>query len=60
VVDNADGTRRIFATVSAPDTGITMQCSTTLPGVQFYTGNFLCGLEGKYGFGNNRRNGKAQ
>ena len=40
-IDGFDGTRRIFATVTSPVTGITMQCSTTLPGFQFYAGNFL-------------------
>ncbi len=49
VVDNADGTRRSFATASSPVTGITMHCSTTLPGVQLYTGNFLNHNKGKGG-----------
>ncbi len=49
VIDNADGTRRTFATVSSPESGITMQCSTTLPAFQFYTGNFLSEKGGKEG-----------
>ncbi len=57
VVDNADGTRRMFATVSSPATGITMQCSTTLPGVQLYTGNFLEGKNGKGGVSYGKRDG---
>ncbi|WP_035769387.1 aldose epimerase family protein [Butyrivibrio sp. NC2002] len=48
-VDGADGTRRIFATVTCPETGITMQCSTTLPAFQFYAGNFLKAEGGKEG-----------
>lgn len=48
-VDGADGTRRVFATVTCPKTGITMQCSTTLPAFQFYAGNFLKATGGKDG-----------
>lgn len=36
-----------FATAFSPKTGITMDCYTDLPGVQFYSGNFLCGNVGK-------------
>ncbi len=57
VIDNADGTRRIFATVASPETGITMQCSTTLPGVQLYTGNFLTHGNGKGGVAYDKRDG---
>ena len=49
VVDGADGTRRNFCTVTSPKTGITMQCSTTLPGFQLYAGNFLNHDHGKDG-----------
>ncbi len=49
VIDDADGTRRTFCTVSSPKTGITMQCSTTLPGFQLYVGNFLKHGNGKGG-----------
>ena len=48
-IDGFDGTRRIFATVTSPVTGITMQCSTTLPGFQFYAGNFLKSSNAKGG-----------
>ncbi len=41
IIDGADGTRRTFATVTCPESGITMQCSTTLPAFQFYAGNCL-------------------
>ena len=30
-----------FAVVTSPVTGITMKCSTDLPGFQLYVGNFL-------------------
>ncbi len=50
-VDGADGTRRVFADVTCPATGISMHCSTTLPGFQFYTGNFLKTSVGKGGSG---------
>ncbi len=54
VIDGWDGTLRHFATVTAPGTGRTMKAYTTLPGVQFYAGNFIEDQEGKggaqYGF----------
>lgn len=37
------GTPRLFARASSAATGITMEAMTTLPGVQFYSGNFLEG-----------------
>lgn len=43
VVDGAPGTLRPAGTVYAPDTGIRLEVDTTMPGVQFYTGNFLAG-----------------
>ena len=57
VIDDADGTRRIFCTVSSPVTGITMQCSSTLPGFQLYTGNFLNNVSGKDGAVYKKRDG---
>ncbi len=36
-----------FARAFSTKTGITMDCYTDLPGVQFYSGNFLCGNVGK-------------
>jgi len=45
-----DGTLRPAARAWSPDTGIEMEVLTTLPGVQFYTSNFLDGCpEGKDG-----------
>ena len=40
---NWDGTLRPVARVWSPDTGIMMEAATSLPGMQFYTGNFLAG-----------------
>ena len=42
-VINWDGTLRPIARAWSPDTGIMMETATSLPGVQFYTGNFLKG-----------------
>ena len=38
-----DGSLRPAARAWSPDTGILMETLTTLPGIQFYTGNFLDG-----------------
>ena len=43
VLDGWDGTLRAAALAWSPETGITMETLTTLPGIQFYTGNFLDG-----------------
>ncbi|SFB95983.1 aldose epimerase family protein [Butyrivibrio sp. YAB3001] len=40
-VDGEEGTLRQAAFAKSPKTGITLKCSTTLPGVQLYVGNFL-------------------
>ena len=45
--EEIDGTVKPFAEVSSPVTGITMKCSTNLPGFQLYTGNFLKNSSGK-------------
>lgn len=48
VIPEYDGSLKRFAEVYAPKTGIAMYASTTLPGFQFYSGNFLNGkLPGK-------------
>ncbi len=47
VLDNADGTVREFATVTEPTSGRVMKVYTDLPGVQFYTGNFITKQTGK-------------
>ena len=43
VLDGCGGTPRFFARAASAVTGITMEAATTLPGVQFYSGNFLEG-----------------
>ncbi len=48
VIDGWDGTLRHFATLKA-GSGRVMKCYTTLPGVQFYAGNFIDDQTGKNG-----------
>ncbi len=49
---------RQAACATLPATGLTLTCCTTLPGVQFYTGNFLDGsFVGKNGARYERRGG---
>jgi len=43
VIDKWGGGPRTAATAWSPETGIGMNVLTTLPGVQFYTGNFIKG-----------------
>ncbi len=43
VIDGWDRALRPAALAWSPETGISMEVSTTLPGVQFYTGNFIHG-----------------
>jgi len=43
IVDGTAGTLRPAAVVTEPVSGRTMELSTSAPGVQFYTGNFLDG-----------------
>lgn len=47
VIDGWDGELRHFATVKAPGSGRIMKAYTTLPGVQFYAGNFIGEQQGK-------------
>lgn len=46
---NDDGTLRHIATVKGPKSGRVMKAYTTLPGVQFYAGNFIDVQPGKDG-----------
>ena len=46
-VNGADGTLRRIAVAQADKSGIKMNVYTTLPGLQFYAGNFLKGVIGK-------------
>jgi aldose 1-epimerase len=48
-VDGEYGQMRPAAEVYEPLSGRTMKVSATQPGIQFYTGNFLTGAEGKDG-----------
>lgn len=56
LVENGASLREIAQSYST-DSGIKMTVSTTLPGVQFYAGNFLKGAEGKNGKAMNKRSG---
>lgn len=47
VIDSWDGTLRHFATLKSPASGRVMEVCTTLPGVQFYAGNFIDEQKGK-------------
>ena len=49
VIDDWDGTLRRFAVLTAPESGRVMEAWTTLPGVQFYAGNFIDSQTGKNG-----------
>ena len=42
-IDGWDGTLRPAAWAWSPDTGVAMETFTTLPGIQFYSGNYLDG-----------------
>nr|WP_297771468.1 aldose epimerase family protein [uncultured Butyrivibrio sp.] len=46
-VDGQEGALRQAAVAKSPVTGITLKCSTTLPGIQLYAGNFLKNDNGK-------------
>ena len=48
-IDGQAGTLRPAAWAHSASTGITLECSTTQPGMQFYTGNWLPGTPGKNG-----------
>lgn len=43
VINGPPGRLRPAARATSPATGVTLEVLTTLPGVQFYTGNFLAG-----------------
>ncbi len=49
VLDDVDGQLQLVAKVTAPGTSRVMKVYTTLPGVQFYAGNFIGEQEGKAG-----------
>lgn len=57
VIDGWDGSLRHIATAKAPESGRRMKVFTTLPGVQFYAGNFVDEQKGKDGAVYNIRTG---
>ena len=58
VLTRKDASRQLAARVVEPKTGRTLEVSTTEPGVQFYSGNFLDGkVIGKAGRAYQRRSG---
>ncbi|MDY4415412.1 MAG: galactose mutarotase, partial [Selenomonas sp.] len=57
-IDYNDGGLHKAAYAESDKTGLTLMCYTTLPGIQFYTGNFLGGTQvGKKGTHFERRSG---
>jgi aldose 1-epimerase len=57
VLNGESGKLRVAAEVYEPRTGRTIEVSTTEPGMQLYTGNFLNGAPGKAGKPGNYRSG---
>lgn len=58
VVNGWDGTLQTIARARSPKTGITLEVESTLPGVQFYAGNYLDGCpKGKDGVPYSKRCG---
>lgn len=50
VVDGSDGKKLVkIAEVLEPESGRTLDVSTDMPGIQFYSGNFLADIRGKRG-----------
>lgn len=47
VLDKGESRLRAAAKAYCPDSGIIMNCLTTQPGIQFYTGNFISPRTGK-------------
>jgi len=57
-IDQSNGTHPVLAAcVKEPTSGRTLECWTTEPGVQFYTGNYLENIAGKNGQIYNRQEG---
>lgn len=56
-IDGWDGSLRHFAAVRAPKSGRVLKVYTTLPGVQFYAGNFIDRQDGKDGAVYGKREG---
>lgn len=57
-IDYLKGGLKKAAYAESDQSGLTLACYTTQPGIQFYTGNFLCGgIPGKNGVEFQRRTG---
>lgn len=56
-INNYDGSLLKAAEVTDPVSGRNLEVFTDLPGVQFYAGNFLKGIEGKAGLPMEKRSG---
>lgn len=56
-LNGCDGTLKEAGSVCSPESGIKMNFYTTLPGVQFYAGNYLSGRPGKEGKPMEKRTG---
>lgn len=59
VLNQQNGTIRLFAVAKSPKSGMTMECYTDTVGVQFYAGNYINGPEGKGGAFYDERDGFA-
>ena len=53
----SEGELKLAASVEDPYSGRKLECWTTEPGVQFYTGNYLNGVRGKSGVSYNKQEG---
>ncbi len=56
-INGYDGTLKTAAKVKGDESGIELTVKTTLPGIQFYSGNFLNGMKGKNNISMERRTG---
>ena len=56
-INDYDGSMKLAAEVTDPASGRKLEVYTDLPGIQFYAGNFLKGVEGKNNFPMNKRSG---
>lgn len=59
VIRDYDGSMRLAAVLRSPDSGISMEVYTDLPGIQMYTGNFLDEKKAKDGASYHNRAGVA-
>lgn len=59
VLNNQDGSIRLFAVAKSPKSGMVLEAYTDAVGVQFYAGNFISGPAGKGGAKYEERDGFA-